>query len=113
MRASVVVTTYRRAWSIKYALESLVNQTRRPDEVIVVLKPSGDGTEQVLQQYEDKLPLRIVVQERGNFTDAVEMGYKAATSDLVLFLDDDAIAHGKWLKRYVDFFSVKKGRRRG
>lgn len=107
MKVSVVIVTYRRAWSLGYALESLVKQSRPPDEVVVVLKPSGDGSEEVLRQYQDKLPMRVIIQERGNFTDAVEMGYRSATGDLVLYMDDDAIAHVEWIKRYADFFATQ------
>ena len=102
MRVSVVIVTYRRAWSLGYALESLVRQSRPPDEVVVVLKPSGDGSEEVLRQYQDKLPMRVIIQERGNFTDAVEMGYRSAAGDLVLYMDD-AVAHEEWVRRYASF----------
>ena len=108
MRVSVVIVTYRRAWSLGYALESLVRQSRPPDEVVVVLKPSGDGSEEVLRQYQDKLPIRVIIQERGNVTDAVEMGYRSATGDLVLYMDDDAVAHEEWVRRYVSFFADVK-----
>ena len=93
MDVSVVIATFRRAWSLPLALESLTAQTRMPDEVVVVLKPSGDGSEDVIKEYESKLPIKLLIQRRGNVTDAVEMGYRSASGDLVLFIDDDAIAH--------------------
>lgn len=56
MRISVAIPTYRRAWSLPMALDSLLRRSRRPDEVLVVLKPSGDGSEEVLRRYEGDLP---------------------------------------------------------
>ena len=105
MDVSVVIATFRRAWSLPLALESLTAQTRMPDEVVVVLKPSGDGSEDVIKEYESKLPIKLLIQRRGNVTDAVEMGYRSASGDLVLFIDDDAIAHKEWVERYMRFFS--------
>jgi glycosyltransferase involved in cell wall biosynthesis len=51
LKVSVIAITYRRAWALPYSLTSLVNQTRRPDEVVVVLKPSGDGSEEVISRF--------------------------------------------------------------
>ncbi|MCC6042362.1 MAG: glycosyltransferase [Candidatus Verstraetearchaeota archaeon] len=48
MKVSVVIVTYRRAWALPYPLSSIASQTRKPDEVIVVLKPSGDGSEEII-----------------------------------------------------------------
>ena len=48
MKVSVAIVTYRRAWALPYSLSSIASQTRRPDEVIIVLKPSGDGSEEVI-----------------------------------------------------------------
>ena len=105
MDVSAVMVTFRRAWSLPFALESLAAQSHRPDEVIVVLKPSGDGSEEIIKNYEAKLPIKSLIQTKGNFTDAVEMGYSSASHSLVLFMDDDAVAHKEWVERYVRFFS--------
>ena len=104
MRISVAIPTYRRAWSLPMALDSLLRQSRRPDEVLVVLKPSGDGSEEVLRRYEGDLPLRVAVQRWGNFAVAVEMGIRLSRGDVVLFLDDDAVADARWIERYESLF---------
>jgi len=84
----------------------LVDQIRSPDEVLIVLKPSGDGSEEVIRSFEDKLPIRVIYQSSGgNFVDAVELGIKNAKGDIVLFLDDDAIAPGDWISKYEELFN--------
>ncbi len=40
MNDTVAIVTYRRVW-MPHSLASIVNQTRKPDEVVIVLKPSG------------------------------------------------------------------------
>ncbi len=104
MKITVASPTYRRAWSLPYMLEGLLSQSRPPDEVIVVLKPSGDGSEDVLKKYEDRLPLRVITQKYGGFVQAVQMAIDAAVGDLLLFIDDDAVPEEKWIEKYEQFF---------
>lgn len=101
----MVVPTYRRAWSLPYLLDGLVNQSVKPDEVIIVLKPSGDGSEEVIKRYMDKLNIKILIQEKGSVTDAYDIGIKESNGDILLFTDDDAIPHKDWVKRYIELFS--------
>ena len=82
--------TYRRVWALSHSLASIANQTRKPDEVVIVLKPSGDGNEEVIRSFSSQLPIKLVVQVRGNFTDAVQMTVDNAKGDVILLLDDAA-----------------------
>jgi len=70
---------------LPHSLASIVNQTRKPDEVVIVLKPSGDGSEEVIRSFSTQLPIKLVVQERGNFTDAVQMAIDNARGTLYFF----------------------------
>lgn len=101
---SVVITTYRRAWALPYSLGSLVDQNRCPDEVIIVLKPSGDGSEQIIEKFSSKLPIKTVIQREGFFVDAVQLGIENASGDIILFIDDDAIAEINFVAKYEKFF---------
>lgn len=105
MRVSVIVPTYKRAWSLPYLLNGLINQSIKPSEVIFILKPSGDGSEDVIRRYEDKLNIRVIIQERGHAIDAYDMGIREADGDLLLFIDDDAVPHEDWVRRYIELFS--------
>ncbi|MGC8614099.1 MAG: glycosyltransferase family A protein, partial [Conexivisphaera sp.] len=104
MKITVASPTYGRAWSLPYMLEGLLSQSRPPDEVIIVLKPSGDGSEEVLRRYEGRLPLRVLMQRSGGFVQAVQMAIDAATGDLILFIDDDAMPEERWIEKYERFF---------
>jgi len=107
MKVSVAIVTYKRAWALPYCLQSVANQKRMPDEVVIVLKPSGDKSEKIIDKFKDVLNIKLVIQEEGNFTDAVSMEIKHSTGDVILFLDD-AVAHEEWVARYVDLFAKYK-----
>ena len=106
MKVSVIIVTYRRAWALPYSLSSIASQTRKPDEVIVVLKPSGDGSEEIISKFSSLLPIKLLIQRQGNSTDAYQMAIDCAAGDLVLFIDDDAVAEEVWVEKYVKLFNV-------
>jgi hypothetical protein len=76
-----------------------VNQTRKPEDVVIVLKPSGDGSEEVMGSFSTQLLIKLVVQGRGNFIDAVQTAIDNARGDVILFLDD-AVAEERWVEKY-------------
>jgi len=91
---------------LQYSLSSLVNQKRLPDEVLIVIKPCSDESEKVISRFENLLPLKIIYQNSsGNVVNAYELGYLNASGDVILFLDDDAIAHDEWILRYERLFN--------
>jgi len=104
VKITVAIVTHKRRWALPHSLLSLTRQSRRPDEVIIVLKPSGDGSEEVVRGFTSQLPLRLLIQERGNAIDAYQMAIDNARGDVIAFLDDDAIAEDDWLRKYSSLF---------
>jgi len=86
---SVVIPSHGRSTSVLRAVDSALNQTRRPDEVIVVL----DGPDRLAQETLDAVDapgFRVVTLPRNlGAAGARNAGVRAATSDLIAFLDDD------------------------
>ncbi len=92
---SVLIPTYRRAELLDRCLHSLSEQTAPAEdvEVVVVDDGSGDATQRVLERWPDRLPgLRSFVQDRNRGPAAARnRALREATSDLVLFIDDDIV----------------------
>ena len=78
---------------VKRTLESLFAQAASPAsyEVIVVVDGSTDGTMEALRALKPAIRLRFIEQENRGPAGARNAGYRAAESDLVLFLDDDML----------------------
>jgi len=102
---SVLIPTYKRAHLIGHVLEALQKQSYSNFEVLVVLKPSGDGTEEVLERFEKTLNIRVMLQEEGYVTDALNLGLGQAQGTVVAFLDDDAIPQKDWLQNHLNTYS--------
>jgi glycosyltransferase involved in cell wall biosynthesis len=103
---SVVVITRNRAQWLREALDSLVGQSRRPDEVIVVDSASEDNTRDVVQTFGDGLNLTYVYEPVRGIPRARNAGVESAKGDIIAFMDDDCVADSDWLK-YIEIPFVK------
>ena len=103
---SVIIPTYKRDWALPYSLGSLKEQSHVPDEVVVVLQPSNNESEKIIEKFSSSLNINLVIKRKTNVTDAVSVGIKASQGDILLFLDDDAIAEKNWVEKYLRIFKM-------
>ena len=87
MLVSVIIPTYNRARTIERAVNSVLAQTWKDMEVIVVYDGSTDQTGEALKVYGDKI--RVIRQPNGGASAARNTGIKAATGEIISFLDSD------------------------
>ncbi len=92
MFVSVILPTFNRAHLICEAIDSILNQTYRDFEIIVVDDGSTDNTTEVLQRYSDRIT--YIKQENKGPGDARNRGIAEAKGEYIAFLDSDDI----WFK---------------
>lgn len=92
---SVIVPTFERRAYVRRAVESVLAQSFRDFELIVVDDGSSDGTEEALQGLDDRL--RYLRRERGGVEKARNFGTSEARGTLIAFLDDD----DRWLPDHL------------
>ena len=89
MNLSVVIPVYNEVNNIAEILRR-VQATKIPTEIIVVDDGSQDGTRAILQQWDGKENVRVILHERNQGKGAaVVNGMKAARGDILLILDAD------------------------
>lgn len=87
---SVIIPAYNSEGYISKCIESVLNQSCRELEVIVVDDGSKDGTLKLCRKYEEAdNRLRVIHKENGGHTSARNEGLKNSRGEYVLFLDSD------------------------
>jgi glycosyltransferase involved in cell wall biosynthesis len=83
---SVIIPAFNRAHTLPKALDSVLSQTLKPREIIVVDDGSTDETNAVLANYPG---LCIISQDNRGVSAARNMGIEKAGGDWIAFLDSD------------------------
>ncbi|MES1925714.1 glycosyltransferase [Salinisphaera sp. T31B1] len=98
---SVVVATYNRADYLAKALDSLLAQTRPPDEVLVIDDGSSDATPDLLAAYGSRI--RCIRQTNSGKPAALNRAIPQARGTHVWIFDDDDYALPHALATHVRF----------
>ena len=95
---SVGIPTFNQAEFLPATLDSLLNQTHPPDEIVVSDHYSTDNTQEVLSSYKDRLPtLRIVQPPPGvNLTGQYNFTLSSLTGDWITIFNSDDIAYPRY-----------------
>ena len=89
-KISVVIPTHNRVDLLPRAIKSVLKQTCKDIEIIVVSDGSTDGTDEYMKQYADNPNVNYISyhpSRGGNY--ARNAGFDAAKGEFVAFLDDD------------------------
>jgi len=101
---SVIIPTFNRAQKVSRAVSSVLSQTFKDFEVIVIDDGSSDDTKEVLSGFDGRIRL-ISHPENLGVSAARNSGIKASRSPLIAFLDSDDYWLPEKLETQVLFFS--------
>ena len=94
MKFSVIIPVYNKSESIGEALDSILNQTFKDFEIIVVNDGSTDDFDSAISNYQT---VKVINQQNGGVSVARNTGINQATGDYVCFLDADDL----WLPNHL------------
>lgn len=90
MKVSVIISAYNIENYIERCLLSIVNQTLKDIEVIVVNDGSTDKTLEIIKNTQDKYnTIKVVNQKNKGLIEARKAGLKVAKGEYILFVDGD------------------------
>ena len=96
---SVIVPVYNVEAYLNRCVESIVGQTYRDLEIILVDDGSRDGSPQMCDEWAKKDGrIKVIHKENGGLSDARNAGLAVATGDYVSFVDSDDLIHPQMIE---------------
>ncbi|HEX9970582.1 MAG TPA: glycosyltransferase family A protein [bacterium] len=93
---SVIIPTYNRAAVLEDAIESVLNQTFKNFELLIIDDGSSDHTPQLVEKYHDKI--KYFFQINKGPAAARNFGIQNSQGDLICFLDSD----DRWIQNKLE-----------
>lgn len=105
----VIISTYNNPKWLEKVFWGLECQTKKPVEIILADDGSGEETRELIERYNDRLPLRHVWHEDKGFrkTTILNRAVEAATADYLVFMDQDLIPRKDFVQQH--YRHAKKG----
>ncbi len=97
MKISVIIPTFNQQEFLSDCIDSILNQTVKPHEIIVINDGSTDNTRGILEGYEDKI--KVIHQVNKGLASARNTGIMNATGDYILPLDSDDLLQDNCIER--------------
>ena len=90
MKVSVIVPVYNVELYLEKCLDSLVNQTLKEIEIIVVNDGSPDNSQEIIDKYAKEYKnIKAYKKKNGGLSDARNYGIKKASGEYIAFIDSD------------------------
>jgi glycosyltransferase involved in cell wall biosynthesis len=108
MQVSVAIRTLNEENSIGKCLQLLSEQTKKPDEVLVVDNESKDKTREIVESYKNKLNIVIIRNKILGYSSGLNLGVKKSSSSHLAFLSADCFPSRVWLEELCKVAEKKK-----
>jgi len=112
LTVSVIVTTYNWPEALKLTLQSLLNQSRLPDEVIVADDGSKEPTAHTVKEFAKHAPFSVIHswQEDDGFRLAMSRNRAVAQAEgeYIIVIDGDLILHPRFVEDHLKHAAPKR-----
>ncbi len=102
-KASIIIPVYNAEKTIKYCLESILNQTFQDFEIIVINDGSKDNSQRIIESYKKKYPqkFRVYKQENKGVAITRNKGIGYARGFYLFFIDNDDYIDKDYLEIFI------------
>lgn len=108
LKISIITAVFNSKDTVEDAIKSVIGQTYRPIEYIIIDGGSTDGTLEIIEQYKKSIDIIVSEPDKGIY-DALNKGLKLATGDAVgLLHSDDIFSKDTILEQIAQAFTENK-----
>lgn len=100
MKCSVVVVAYNEEKNIADCIKSLLNQSKKAEEILVI----DDGSKDKTAEIASKFPVKVFKNKNMERSRARNFGWKKAKHPIILFAEADSVFHKDWIKNILKQF---------
>ncbi len=103
MKTSVIIPAFNTEKTMGETLSSLLKQSIKPKEIIVINDGSTDSTKKIVEEFSKKHS-QIKLFNRKNFgiSASRNFGAEKASGEIITFLDSDVTVEKKWLEKLLN-----------
>jgi len=101
MKISVIATVKNEGTVIRPLFDSLKKQTRQPDEIVICDGGSSDNTVEVMNEYRQYLPLKIIIAPGSNISQGRNKAIKHAAGPIITSTDAGVVLSSDWVAELV------------
>lgn len=106
MRFSIIATVLNEGDSIRRLMDSLLAQSRHPDEIVIVDGGSRDNTAEIIRSYSGRLPVTVIVEPGANISRGRNVAISNATGDVIAVTDAGVRLTDNWFRELIAPFEA-------
>lgn len=108
MKISVVIPVFNEEKYIGQCLKAFVKQIIKPDEIIIINNNSTDKSLEIINEFKNKLPIKIINEKRQGVIFTRNRGFDEAVGEIIIRTDADTRQPKNWLATIKKIFLEKK-----
>ena len=105
---TVYITNHNYGKYLKESIESVLNQSFKDFELIIIDDGSNDNSKEILQLYENNSKIKVIYQNNKGLTISNNIALKLSRSEYIMRLDADDYLHKDGLKNLLSGFESEK-----
>lgn len=106
MRCSIIATVLNEGDSIRRLMDSLLAQSRRPDEIVIVDGGSRDNTAEIIRSYAGRLPVKVIVEPGANISRGRNVAISSASGEIIAVTDAGVRLTDDWFRELIAPFDA-------
>lgn len=108
MKVSVCLTLFNEANGLSDLIESLLLQSKKPDEIVIIDNASTDETVEIIKHYQKKDSRIKLVVQKCTRSEGRNLSIDIARNEIIAMTDGGCVAHREWLKNITKPFDQNK-----